>query len=230
LGRIFVACTDSSPDLENRKPTNTGPAPTDGDEYVPPGQASTPVNAGETPPTVPNPMWEARARQLEDEQQRLYGPVFTKEAPGVMVGKDRSHVPTATSAVEGGLTRVTVLVAHVMGKNGLDAGYVDASDAGDASDASDARDGADASDASDASADSGEGGIDAGNTPVHYITTMYLRAAVAGKDTIVGLWEFNSTDPAPPSVKFTLPAGVTSVVAYEWCTLHGLWKASPLGV
>ena len=33
-----------------------------------------------------------------------------------------------------------------------------------------------------------------------------------------------------PSVKFTLPFGVATVVAYEWCTLHGLWKAAPLGV
>jgi desulfoferrodoxin (superoxide reductase-like protein) len=47
---------------------------------------------------------------------------------------------------------------------------------------------------------------------------------------VVGLWEFASTDPAPPSVTFTLPAGVSSVVAYEWCTLHGLWKAAPIEV
>ncbi|MDB4934675.1 MAG: hypothetical protein JWP87_1647 [Labilithrix sp.] len=228
LGRAIVACTETSPDLENRKPIpGTGTPPTDGDEYVPPADNATPTNAGEMPPTVPNPMWEARARQLEDEQTRLYGPVFTKEAPGVMVGKDRSHVPIVTTSLEGGLKRVTALVQHVMGKNGLDAGYVDAGDAGDASDASDA---ADAADARDASPDAGEGGVDAGNQPVHYITTMYLRANIAGKDTVVGLWELNSTDAAPPSVKFTLPEGVTSVVAYEWCTLHGLWKAAPLGV
>ena len=38
LGRAIVACTDSSADLENRKPIPGTPTkPTDGDEYVPPG-------------------------------------------------------------------------------------------------------------------------------------------------------------------------------------------------
>jgi desulfoferrodoxin (superoxide reductase-like protein) len=231
MGRVIAACADTSPDLTNRKPVSgSGTTPTDGDEYVPPEQGATPTNAGETPPTVPNETWEKRVRQLEDDQQRLYGPVFTKEAPGIMVGKDRSHVPVVTNSVEGGLKRVTVLVQHVMDKNGLDAGYVDAGDAGDAKDAADADAAPDAADAGLDASDAGAGAVDAGKPGIHYITTVFLRADIAGKSTVVGLWEFNSTDPAPPTVKFTLPEGVTSVEAYEWCTLHGLWKASPLGV
>ena len=31
-----------------------------------------------------------------------------------------------------------------------------------------------------------------------------------------------------PIVKLTLPTGVRSVIAYESCTLHGLWKSDPL--
>jgi hypothetical protein len=60
------------------------------------------------------------------------------------------------------------------------------------------------------------------------ITTIYLRALVNGVDTVVALWEFASTDAAPPTVRFALPPGVTSVTAYEWCTIHGLWRSSAL--
>jgi hypothetical protein len=72
--------------------------------------------------------------------------------------------------------------------------------------------------------------VDSGPPPVHYITTMYVIATINGQDTVVGLWEFKSTDPAPPSVKFTMPAGVTQVVAYENCTLHGIWKSDVITV
>lgn len=226
VGRFVVACSDEvKVPPRNMGGTGGTARPTDDDELVRPEGDEIPVDAGETPPVVPNPVWEARARQLEDEQLRLYGPVFTTEAPGVMIGKDRSHVPVATALVEKALKRVTVLVQHVMDKNGLDAGYVDSGDAGmaDAADAADARDGA---------AEAGDAGavVEAGTPQKHYITTVYLRGDVNGTNTVVGLWEFASTDAAPPSVKFTLPAGLTSVVAYEWCTLHGLWKAAPLGV
>jgi desulfoferrodoxin (superoxide reductase-like protein) len=72
--------------------------------------------------------------------------------------------------------------------------------------------------------------VDSGPPPEHYITTMYVRATVNGKDTVVGLWEFSSSDPAPPSVKFVMPAGVSQVVAYEHCTLHGLWKTDTIAI
>jgi desulfoferrodoxin (superoxide reductase-like protein) len=234
LGRVLAACTsESSGSLRNANPNpprNT--PPTDDDEFVP-GEG-TPVDTGDQPPNVPVQVWEARAKQLEDDQARIYGNVFTNDSAtnGVMAGKERSHVPSATIVTEGTLKRATVIVQHVMGANGLDAGPYDAAadapmeaEAGPA----DAGDGGDAGDASvDASADAAP--VDAGKPPTHYITTIYLRAEVGGKDTVVGLWEFQSTDAAPPSVKFTLPGGVTSITAYEWCTLHGLWKSDPIPV
>ena len=236
FSRVLTACTqavapasDHEP-VENGNPTPTKPtttAPTDGAEFVPAGNnAPPPVNATEGIPTVPNQAWESRVKQLNEVQLRLYGvAAFSASAPGVFAGKERSHVPQVTSAIENGMKKVTVLVQHVMGSNALPVpeGGVDAAppppppamDAG----AKDA-----ASDAAPAPV------VDSGPPPVHYITTMYLIATVNGKDTVVGLWEFASTDPAPPSVKFTLPAGVTQVVAYENCTLHGIWKTDVITV
>jgi len=236
MARALAACTsDSSGNLKNAptSPERSVP-PTDDDEYVP--GTSPPVNAGDTPPEVPNQVWEARARQLEDDQARIYGNVFTSNAAtnGVMAGKERSHVPTATIATEGTLKKATVVVQHVMGANQLDAGPYDAAADADAGKDAGPDTGADAGDGGDAG-DAGDAGVDAGapdaaKAPTHYITTIYLRADVGGKDTVVGLWEFQSTDAAPPSVKMTLPAGVTSITAYEWCTLHGLWKSDPIQV
>lgn len=228
IGRFLAACSsDSGSSLRN--PGSTEPQrvpPNDDDEYLP-GQTP-PVDTGEKPPTVPNPVWEARARQLEDDQKRVYGNVFTNNSAtnGPMAGKERSHVPSAVVATEGNSKRVTVTVQHVMGANGLDAGSYDAGDAARDADAALVDAAMDARADADAAVDAGA--ADAAKPPTHYITTIYLRADVGGKDTVVGLWEFQSTDPAPPSVKFTLPAGVTSVTAYEWCTLHGLWKSDPL--
>jgi hypothetical protein len=235
LGRFLAACTsDSGSSLKN--PNNNTPprntTPTDDDEFVP-GE-SEPKQTGDQPPEVPNKIWEARAKQLEDDQARIYGNVFTSNSAtnGVMAGKERSHVPTATITTEGTIKRATVVVQHVMGANGLDAGPYDAAadapkeaeagpaDAGDAGDAGDA--------AADAAADAAV--VDAGKPPVHYITTIFLRGEVGGKDTVLGLYEFQSTDAAPPSVIFTLPLGVTNITAYEWCTLHGLWKSDPVPV
>lgn len=230
LGRFLAGCSEEEPGgpIRGGGGTPYTPVPpTDQDEFVPPNGAP-PTNAGDLPPTLPVQTWEARARQLEEEQTRIYGPVFTRAAPGSMAGKENSHEPQVTKMEEGGYKKVVILVAHVMGKNALDAGAYDAGvvDSG-------MRDAA-----TDAAADAGDAGprmdaaapVEGGSLPVHYITTMYLRAMVGGKDTVVGLWEFASTDPAPPSVKFTLPPGITEVVAYEWCTLHGLWKASPLAI
>lgn len=242
FGRLLDACSDASTSDRLGAPAGNPPAPppNDGDEFVP-GKGD-PVNTGDTPPTLPNNEWEARARQLEDQQKQRYGSEsFTATSPGPFPGKERSHVPTATTGKtpDGKYAQVTVLVNHVMGANGLDAGpaydaSTDASDAGkaDASDGGDAgkADAGDAGDAGklDAGDASAEGGADAGPVEVHYITTIYLRAVVNGMDTVVGLWEFKSTDAAPPAAAFTLPAGVTSVTAYEWCTLHGLWKSDPI--
>jgi superoxide reductase len=236
MSRILAACT-SEDGGSLRNPTTNPPRnvpPTDDDEFVP-GE-STPVDTGDQPPEVPNQVWEARAKQLEDDQARIYGNVFSSNSAtnGVMAGKERSHVPAATIVTEGVLKRATIVVQHVMGANGLDAGAYDA--------AADAPKEAEAgpADAAGEAGEAGEGGadaavdagppVDAGRPPAHYITTIYLRAEVGGKDTVVGLWEFQSTDAAPPSVIFTLPMGVTSITAYEWCTLHGLWKSDPIPV
>lgn len=238
LGRVVAACSDNGAALTGRgSPVNDStpsPKPTDGDEHVP--GSSPPVNAGDEAPKVPNQVWETRAKQLDAEQQRLYGRgPFVRGDAGVMTGKENSHEPKAIVIMENGAKRVEVKVEHVMGKNGLDAGApadggLDAAkDGGDAGDAGKL----DAGDAGKLDAgDAGDGGsaLEAGVPPVHFITTIFLRGMVNGVDTVVGLWEFVSTDAAPPTVHFTLPAGVTSVTAWEWCTLHGLWKAPPLAL
>jgi desulfoferrodoxin (superoxide reductase-like protein) len=233
FARLLDACSDASFPPAGRTDTGTPPAtpaPTDNNEYMP--GTGNPVSTGDSPPMVPNPEWEARAKQLEDAQTQQFGFVFTATAAGPFVGKERSHVPSATVGAAGMYKQVTVLVNHVMGANGVDAGGYDAGDAGDA--------GKDSGDAGDAGkVDAGDAGKEGGLPPldasavdggVHYITTIYLRGTVNGTDTVVGLWEFVSTDPAPPSVKFTIPTGITSVVAYEHCTLHGLWKSDPLAL
>jgi desulfoferrodoxin (superoxide reductase-like protein) len=141
----------------------------------------------------------------------------------VWTGKENSHEPKPVLVDEGGKPRVEVKVEHVMGQNKLDAGApVDAGSIVDAATKPDAS-------MVDAGADSGIK-ADAAPPMEHYITTIYLRGVVDGVDRVVGLWEFSSSDAAPPTARFTLPAGVKSVVAYEWCTLHGLWRAPALAV
>jgi len=224
VGRALFACNDTV-DAPPRK--NTGPGarvPTDDDEFVP-GEG-TPVDADA--PQIPNVTWEKRVKQLESEQARLFRPaVFTEESPGVMAGKERSHVPIVEIVFkDGGQRRLRVRVQHVMGDNLLDGGappYDGGPDAADAGDA--AAPPADAGDAGDA------GSVDAGpRPPAHYITTIYIKAEVDGVDTVIGLYEFLETDPAPPTVDFPLVRGIRSVTAFEWCTLHGLWAAAPLQV
>jgi hypothetical protein len=241
FGRVLDACSDASTSDRLGAPAGTAPTPppNDGDEYVP-GKGN-PVDTGDTPPTVPNAQWEARVRQLEDQQKQQYGGAesFTLTSPGPFAGKERSHVPSTTNGMVGKYHQITVLVSHVMGANGLDAGPVydasaDASDGGKGDGGGDGGGKADAGDAGDAgkpdAGDAGKPDAEAGPTEVHYITTIYLRGTVNGADTVVGLWEFVSTDPAPPSVKFTIPEGVTQVVAYEHCTLHGLWKTDAIAL
>lgn len=237
LGRVLEACDDGATGLGNRAPrgsVDSLPTPTDGDEFVPGENAGPPVDAGDVPPTIPNQAWEARAKQLEDEQRRLGYETFSKTAPGPWAGKERSHVPIATAERVNGVTKVIVLVEHVMGKNALDAGYTEASAPDGAASADAARPDAATDAATDAARpDAGDAAApaEAGPPPPeHYITTIYVRATVDGLDRVVGLWEFASTDGAPPSVRFTMPAGVTSVVAHEYCTLHGLWKADPMAL
>jgi hypothetical protein len=229
LGRAVAGCSDGTdnpkPFVANKKdPDPKDPSPTDADEHVP--GKSPPVDAGDAP-KIPVQSWEARAKQLEGEQLRVYGrATFARGDAGIFAGKENSHEPKPSLVMENGKTRVEVVVEHVMGANKLDAGVSDA--------------GYDAASADSGPKDGGpkEGGADGGVAdagapvppPEHFITTIYLRAVIDGVDHVVGLWEFASTDAAPPTVRFTLPAGVKSVTAYEWCTLHGLWKSTPLAV
>ncbi len=230
FARLLDACSDASeagrlPGAGGQPPAT--PPPTDGNEYVP-GNGN-PVDTGDSPPKVPNAQWEARVKQLEDAQIQQFGSIFTATSAGPFVGKERSHVPSTMTGTAGMYKQVTVLVNHVMGANGIDAGYMEAgTDSGDAG-----KDGGDAgkADAGDAGKDAAsDAAVSAADAGVHYITTIYLRGAVNGVDTVVGLWEFVSTDPAPPSVKFTIPTGVTAVTAYEHCTLHGLWKTDAIAL
>jgi desulfoferrodoxin (superoxide reductase-like protein) len=237
LGAVLgIGCVVDHPDyLTERKRKQPGPPgepPADDDEFVARDDSLTPINGGDTPPQVPNMSWEARASQLEANQQRLYGAVFTSDAATnrMMSGKERSHVPKLTFAIGAGdVKRVTVLVEHVMGGN-VDAGA--SADAGADARADGAADASDAAVLSDGSADAAASVAATATSPAveHYVTTIFLRGIIDGKETVVGLWELSSTDGAPPSVTFTLPAGLTNVVAYESCTLHGLWKSEPLPV
>jgi hypothetical protein len=246
LGWILNACTDEEtvdPPVHSGSDAGAGtdaastrPPPTDGNEYVP-GDASADAPIV-TSPTLPNPTWQARAKALEDVG------IYTEAAPGQWAGKERSHVPTI---IRDTLlpTHVTVLVNHVM-QVGIpfDAGTkADAATAvdgalGDAS--ADADLGADAGDASD-DADLGTDaaiGLDAAPPPAdaapppgavgeHYVTTIYVKTDAG---IVAGLIEMKSSDPAPPSVTFILPAGTKSVTAYEHCNVHGLWASTPLAV
>lgn len=221
VGRGLFACNDTV-DAPPRKNTTTPRMPTDDDEFVP-GEGD-PIDA--EVPKVPNEAWEKRVKQLESEQARLFrAAVFTEESPGVMAGKERSHVPVLEIIFkEGGQRRLRVRVQHVMGANLLDAGPYDAGPKDAGGDGGDGG-GADAGDAGDA------GKPDTGPPPpAHYITTIYIKAEIDGIDTVIGLYEFVETDAAPPTVDFPLIPGLTSVTAFEWCTLHGLWATTPLAL
>jgi hypothetical protein len=236
LGRLVSACVAAAPgaltrDDDSTKGDDVVPTkPIDQDEHVP--GKSEPVTA-EAPLKLPQPAWEGRVRQLEEEQARQYARgVFTRADPGVMKGRENSHEPRATVVMDDGVRKLEVVVEHVMGANKPDAGPPVVYDAGpDATaDAS-----ADAGRADAGGADAGrDAGSDAGmptsSLPpqVHYITTIYARAIVDGREVVIGLHEFASTDASPPTVRFAIPAGVTEVEAFEWCTLHGLWKSTPI--
>jgi hypothetical protein len=118
LARLGVACDEGNGSLRR----STTLPPNDDDEFVP-GEGD-PVQVPEV--ALPNASWEARAKQLEAEQARLFGPVFSVAAPGIFAGKERSHVPQVALATEGDKRKFTVTVQHVMGANGLDAGPADA--------------------------------------------------------------------------------------------------------
>ena len=59
--------------------------------------------------------------------------------------------------------------------------------------------------------------------PSHYITTIWVKDM---SGNVVYLKQFDRTSPQiPPIMEFTVPAGTTTLIPYEYCNLHGLWKA-----
>ncbi|MCA9588299.1 MAG: hypothetical protein KC657_23415 [Myxococcales bacterium] len=204
IGRVLTACSSATePVRPQARPADNDtkqPTPTDDDEYVPgtaPEQPK-PENA-----VIGKPEWEARANELEAKG------VYTKAAPGMWAGKERSHVPTITTQEDG---VAVILVEHVMTP---------------ASNASDGGDAAVGDAARDADADAAR---DAGSTlptPEHYVTTIWARDQ-AGR--VVFLKRFAPTDPAPPFVAFRIPPGTTTLRAFEHCNLHGAWSTEPLAV
>jgi desulfoferrodoxin (superoxide reductase-like protein) len=58
-------------------------------------------------------------------------------------------------------------------------------------------------------------------TPEHWITTHYIKNQ---KGVVIGLKEFQGTDPAAKST-FPLPKGTTSITVCSYCNLHDLWNA-----
>ncbi|MBK6693626.1 MAG: hypothetical protein IPG50_15680 [Myxococcales bacterium] len=243
LGWLLQGCSEATQPnrLGTETPTGGGattgpkptPTPTEADEYVPGGPTGpTPVVEA---PTLPNPAWDARAKQLEA------GAIYTEAAPGPWKDRIASHLPTMVADTVLA-NRVTVLVNHVMQKAStivVDGGPA-AVDAGSAMDA-----GMDAGTLGDGAVDdAGDGGATDGGTPVidaappppppptgpisvpeHYVTTIYVKTDTG---VVAGLLELKVGDAAPPSVTFVLPAGTKSVTAYEFCNLHGLWASKPL--
>lgn len=56
---------------------------------------------------------------------------------------------------------------------------------------------------------------------VHFITYVYV---VDQSNHLFAVKTMDPTMPAPATVVFDVPLGVTEVTAYEFCNLHGLWK------
>jgi len=62
---------------------------------------------------------------------------------------------------------------------------------------------------------------------VHFITHIYVLDQNQGIVAMKAL-DPNGVDMA--SMNFTIPAGATSLTAYEWCNKHGLWKGPTVSV
>ncbi len=200
FAKVLPACSGGT---ELPPANKSKPAPTDGNEYVP-GTTPKPTPSEVQPSDPGNPQWEARAKELEGENQG--GVAYTAETPGPFAGKERSHVPSVTVQSDG---VAILLVNHVM-------------DSGASPDAG-ADAGLDAGKADAGKSDAGDAAVDSGVRPVHYITTIWAKD---DKGRVVYLKEFVSTDPAPPFVAFQIPKGATSVRAYEHCNLHGVWASN----
>jgi len=56
---------------------------------------------------------------------------------------------------------------------------------------------------------------------VHYVTHIYV---VDQNNKTIAMENLDPTNVAKASITFVVPSDATSLTAYEWCNLHGLWK------
>jgi len=60
-----------------------------------------------------------------------------------------------------------------------------------------------------------------GITDPHWITEVYVVDADTGK--IITMKSLDPTGVDAATMEFDIPTGTESIVAYEWCNIHGLW-------
>jgi len=66
------------------------------------------------------------------------------------------------------------------------------------------------------------GSVD-GITDPHWITEVYVVDADTGK--IITMKSLDPTGVDAATMEFDIPTGTESIVAYEWCNIHGLWES-----
>ena len=57
----------------------------------------------------------------------------------------------------------------------------------------------------------------------HWITEVYVVDADTGK--IITMKSLDPTGVDAATMEFDIPAGTKSIIAYEWCNIHGLWES-----
>ena len=62
-----------------------------------------------------------------------------------------------------------------------------------------------------------------GATDPHWITEVYVVDADTGK--IITMKSLDPTGVDAATMEFDIPSGTESIVAYEWCNIHGLWES-----
>jgi Desulfoferrodoxin len=63
-------------------------------------------------------------------------------------------------------------------------------------------------------------------TKPHWIEYVWIQDAT--RDTILAVQKFQPTDPSPPTVTCSDVGKATSIRAYGYCNLHGLWESDVL--
>ena len=57
----------------------------------------------------------------------------------------------------------------------------------------------------------------------HWITEVYVVDADTGK--IITMKSLDPTGVDAATMEFDIPSGTKSIIAYEWCNIHGLWES-----